>query len=907
MMKMHYEKALLVCFLTGILLIFAGRTLWALDPSADLKGYLIRRWDWRTGLPHNTVSSVIQSQNGYIWAGTPSGLVRFDGVQFTLFNRSNIPSLQNDRITSLYEDMHQILWIGTDGGGLRSYSQGTWKEYTTRDGLSNNHVRAITGDLGGALWVGTDFGLNRLADGKCETFTTDNGLYDNIVTALAADLQQRVWIGTLRGGLAVWKAGKLEPVAGRQGVLQHSVFSLAVDARGRVWMGTMQGVFVLNPDNLEVMYIPGTAYTPIPALLCHPQTVSWIGTMADGLKRLRQNTLASYSSEDGFPDDYIHALIADRSGNLWIGTDTGGLIQMLDRRITVLNRQSGLPGNAVTAVFESWDGSLWIGTRNNGICQFKNGKILSALNTGSGLASDRIRVIGQDREGALFIGTENHGIQKVMRDRILRYDEDHGLSSNRITAFLEDEDGTLYIGTDNGVNILPGGRLSPQHQKIALPGKNIRVLMKNREGRLYAATQEGVYQYSGMEWIPVVFGDKTDVLCLFEDEEGILWMGTKGTGLKNWDGALHTFSTEQGLPDNTIFSILPDDSGHFWMSSYNGVFMIRRDQLIRYTTDPSQWLLPVVFDETDGMPSRQCTGECQPAACRTLTGAMVFPTSAGIALFNPNGLGPLSPPDILIEEMLADDESVPLSGPVSLSHRCDRIEFRFTAFDFSAPEKIRFAYRLEGYDSSYTLLSPYQKRIARYRNLPPGKYRFTVNAENTLWNPNPASFAFEIARPFYQNPVLYILYAVFALLSAGVILFIRHRHQIQKKLNKYKTSALSAKKIEETLPKLKNLMEGEKRFLVPDLTLRDLSQELRIHPNHLSRIINERFGMSYNDYINKYRIEEVEKRLLDPKNRDRTVLEIMYDTGFFSKSVFNTAFKKYAGMTPSEFKKKHGV
>ncbi len=112
-------------------------------------------------------------------------------------------------------------------------------------------------------------------------------------------------------------------------------------------------------------------------------------------------------------------------------------------------------------------------------------------------------------------------------------------------------------------------------------------------------------------------------------------------------------------------------------------------------------------------------------------------------------------------------------------------------------------------------------------------------------------------------------------------------------------------KTEEIISALDDLMDREKLFLDPDLTLRDLSVRLKIHYNYISRIINEHFGMSYNDFINKYRVDEVKKRLSDPDYMNKTVLEIMYETGFYSKSVFNTAFKKFTGMTPSEYRKRN--
>ncbi|MCK5074878.1 MAG: hypothetical protein KAR38_00815, partial [Calditrichia bacterium] len=187
---------------TALLFLFISMEALALDPAFSLKNYQLSLYDINSGLPHNTIQTLLQSKNGYIWIGTPSGLVRFDGVHFKLFNSINTPTLKNDNIISLHEDHDEALWIGTDGGGLYSYKNGKWKNYTRKEGLSNNHINSITSDWQGTLWIGTNYGLNSLNNNGIKQYTTEDGLYDNIITALTIDLQGNLWVGTLRGSLA---------------------------------------------------------------------------------------------------------------------------------------------------------------------------------------------------------------------------------------------------------------------------------------------------------------------------------------------------------------------------------------------------------------------------------------------------------------------------------------------------------------------------------------------------------------------------------------------------------------------------------------------------------------------------------------------------------------------------------
>ena len=244
---------------------------------------------------------------------------------------------------------------------------------------------------------------------------------------------------------------------------------------------------------------------------------------------------------------------------------------------------------------------------------------------------------------------------------------------------------------------------------------------------------------------------------------------------------------------------------------------------------------------------------------------------------------------------------------IRLHSGTDRIEIRFTGFDYSAPEKLRFIYKLEGYDVDYIALHPGEPRRAIYRDLPPGEYTFTVRAigNGGRWSDGAATIRFVILPPFYRTKdFLSIVVAVITLGGSAAAITARYR-RIKKQKMKYSTTSISDERMEESLAALTDLMEIEKVYLDPDLTLQKLAKQLRIHYNHLSRIINERFGMSFKNYINRYRIEEAKIRLADPAEKDRNIQDIMLDVGFYSKSTFNTAFRKFTGMSPSTFRKKH--
>jgi AraC-like DNA-binding protein len=474
----------------------------------------------------------------------------------------------------------------------------------------------------------------------------------------------------------------------------------------------------------------------------------------------------------------------------------------------------------------------------------------------------------------------------------------------------------LWIGTDNGLSLLKNGEFNAVGGNSGLPAahKNINVLLEESGGALLAGTKGGLIRFENGRFRPFLIANSSmdmEVLSLYEDPEKNLWIGTKGSGLICFrNGTATPITTGAGLHNNYIFSILEDNGGNLWMSSYRGVFRAAKKELLQFAAGKTKKIKSIYFDEKDGMKSSECMPAGYPAACRTSNGRICFPTVKGIAVFDPAAIRiDKKPPRVLIEDVIVDNEAVKKddTNGIVISAEKKMLEFYFTALSFRSPERIRFKYKLEGFEKEWVETEPQQKRTAYYINLKPGAYRFRVIAGSSdgIWNTEGARFEFQIKTSFFKQPAFYIL-LVLALLSVagGILRFYINKKRRTKKTKKYKTSALDAERADEILPKLLVLMEKEKIYLNADLTLKKLSERLMIHYNHLSQIINEKLQFSFNDFVNKYRIEEAKKKLLDPAEGKKTVLEIAYDTGFYSKSVFNTAFKKFTGMTPSQFKKK---
>jgi ligand-binding sensor domain-containing protein/AraC-like DNA-binding protein len=897
-----------------------------------LASYTLETWTTELGLPQNSVLCLIQDKTGYIWFGTQSGFVRFDGVDFRVYNRWNTPHLNNDRVVALYEDSSGSLWVGTDGGGLSRMKDNAWTSYTVKEGLSNDSVRALYGDRESNLWIGTANGLNRLAPGKekFEVLGTGDDLWGNSITAITGSTNSGValWIGTDDNGLYYINNGKFQSYKPEGEPIDRGVTALCEDRSGRLWIAAQNGLLCLEkgrtrrpvPENHPL------ANNAVRSLLLDSSGVLWIGTDGEGIFQFRGNTFTSLPFSHGLTDDFIYAMLEDREANVWLGTFTGGLTRLTHARVSTIGTANGLPQNLVRVLLEDRNGGLWVGMDRKGLVKIKDNKV-----TGDVFPIAEITALYQDNDNNLWIGTQKNGVTRLaggnMQSRAAdTYTTREGLSSNEITAIRGDIAGNIWIGTANGLNRFEKGRFTlytPAKDKTNLPVRiqAIEIQENSSAFTLWVGTAQGLMLLKGdgdrpEEVLTSNNGSEPlayDIQCLYADRGGNLWIGFNGGGLGRFsNGFLSLYTTDSGLPNNNIFSILEDNQKNLWLSSYKGVFRVSVAQLAALDQKKIQALTPLYLDEKDGMESSECVKGGQPSAYKTANGKFYFSTVKGVAVIDPDSitLNPIPPP-VIIQQVLVNN--VPVTNrekPVFLPGR-NMIEFYFTALSFTAPGRVKLRYKMEGFDSRWIEVAPREKRAALYLNLGPGDYRFLVTACNSdgLWNKEGAAFEFIIKYPFYKKPLFYLLMAAFLLLTGAGTAWLLYRRRTrpiaepQPEEFKYKTSALLPETVEQVLPRLLQLMEKEKVYLKADLNLKSLAQRLNVHYNYLSQIINEQLHQGFNDFINSYRIEEAKKKLLDPAEDNKTILDIAYDTGFYSKSVFNTAFKKFTGMTPSEFKK----
>jgi ligand-binding sensor domain-containing protein/signal transduction histidine kinase len=753
-----------------LLLVLAALPVGAagLDPRKAVTQYNLDAWTTGSGLPQNTVTAIVQTQDGYLWIGSFGGLARFDGARFVVFDKSTTPSLRNSGIHALLPDRDGGLWVGTNGGGLTFLKEGVARTYTVADGLGADVVRSLFQDSRGRVWAGTNGGLSLLENGRFRSWNAGNGFTSNVVRAIREDRQGVLWIGTNGDGLFRMEDGRFTRFTRQDGLPSDLVFSLAIDRSGAVWVGTNGGGLARYADGRFTSYggRDGLDGDIIWSLLEDADGSLWVGTYGAGLFRREGERFRGLTVRTGLSSDFVRALWQDHEGSLWIGTNTGGLARLRDGKFTTYTTREGLPHDVAKTVLAAPDGTLWVGTSGGGLARFKDGGF-QAWSRREGLPHDFVQSLLLDRQGALWVGTNGGGVARLAGGRFQTYTTRDGLVDDHVAALAEEGTGALWIGTNaGGLSRYKDGAFTTYTREHGLGANLVMATLVDRQGALWVGTDGGGLTRMAdgkARTFTVADGLAADsILCLQEDRDGRLWIGTSGGGLSFREGdRFKTFSTRDGLHDDVVFAVLEDAKGSLWLSGNRGISRLPKAALL----GGAQRLEPEVFGVADGMKSNECSGVSQPAATRLPDGRLVFPTTRGIVVVDPEHLPRNeTPPRVQLEELVASGVSY-AGERRELPPGAANWEIRFTGLSFLAPQRVRFRYRLAGFDDDWVEAGA--RRSAFYTQVPPGEYAFEVLAANNdgVWSASPARMQVVLRPYFHQTRAFYGLLA-----AAGILL-----------------------------------------------------------------------------------------------------------------------------------------
>lgn len=354
---------------------------------------------------------------------------------------------------------------------------------------------------------------------------------------------------------------------------------------------------------------------------------------------------------------------------------------------------------------------------------------------------------------------------KQSGSRHSQYTEATGLSNNIVLAIYEDRKENIWVGTRNGLNRLRGDSIEIVRTGEGLAHNDVRVIAEDSLGALWFGTYGGLTRYYQGTFRSFTIEDGLSnnyVRAIYPDSNGTLWIGTYGGGLNRFqDGRFVSYTTANGLFDNGVFHILEDGRGNFWMSSNKGIFRVRKQELEELAAGKRSRVNSIAFGKEDGMLNRECNGGFQPAGWKTTDGRLWFPTIKGLVVIDPEEITTNAlPPPVTIERFVADSGTVALRGVPQLPAGTGRLEFHYAGLSYSAPQRVTYRYKLEGFDQDW--IEAGNRRTAYYTNLPAGMYTFRVAAANEdgVWNYDGEVAAFEIKPFFYQTRMFYALIIV---------------------------------------------------------------------------------------------------------------------------------------------------
>jgi ligand-binding sensor domain-containing protein/DNA-binding CsgD family transcriptional regulator len=848
------------------------------------------------GLSHETVYSILQDRDGFMWFGTENGLNRFDGYDFTVFRHvtDDPPSLSHSAILTLYEDRAGVIWVGTLNGGLNRYDadKGDFISYRHArdrgDSLSDDIIGAILEDRDGGFWIGTDNGLNRLdrASGRFSRYplATDRPGGSNHIHDICEDSDGLLWIATFGGGLV-----RMDRRTGRFSHFRNDpadpaslnndfLYRVLEDRQGTLWVCTQAGLSRFDRQSGRFTRVAIQAEGGRPLLDEPIYAISedrggrlWFGTAAglaclddkSGAAQIFQNDPLDAKS---LSSNLVYSIYEDRSGILWIGTGETGVNRTNPNR-KKFSHYRAIPGktNSLGAkvVYDFWEDPgrvLWIATRDGLDRLDRDTNAFTHFGYHAGLPGSlgrtTVRCITGDRDGNLWLGTDGKGLQLFDRlsGRVAGYRYEPGnpasISSDRVNAICEDMAGSLWIGTyGGGLNRMDRKRGTFTRYQFSekdpgsLSGNIVRTVIEDRGGTLWIGTygggldrfdrQTGKFTHFRHDAADPASLNNDYVFCILESQDGAIWVGTLGGGLSRLDrekGKFLHFTTAGGLASDLIAGILEDRAGNLWLTTAEG--------LSRFSPRTKQFRN---YDVSDGLQGR---GFVSNAVLANRDGEMFIGGGNGFNVFLPQNIfDNLYVPPVWLTSFKVLNREVKLPRPIGktaeilLQPKDELFSFEFAALDYTAPEKNRYAYKLEGLMDDWVQTDS-RRRLASFSRLTPGRYVFRVRGSNSdgLWNEKVASLVIRVRPPWWRS------WWFLSLLAALAILIFSQwkRTRVRRMTARIKTEAA----LEQVFSKfnisprereiLVLLLKGKSNKEIEDQLFIELST-VKIHVHHIFR------------------------------------------------------------------------
>ncbi|HWD21216.1 MAG TPA: two-component regulator propeller domain-containing protein [Verrucomicrobiae bacterium] len=772
----------------------AGLLALALFPSAGATPRLlpedlsIRTWTRQNGLPDDSVTALIQSRDGFLWVGTARGLARFDGVAFVPIPPPNRETRAALSVTALYEDARGCVWVGSQSNGLFRCDD----RVLSAAPLPQRSITSIAEDAAGALWFGTSDGLDRWVDGHLTRYGTKDGLPSEFVSSVHVARSGTVWI-TTHGGMCQFIQGKIQPFHFQIDSPGRSPEALGVyeDRRGNLWaFGDTYLVNLTEGKHLN-HFAGGEASSSLRIWsLCEGHGGElWIGTSGKGLYCYADDRFVPITLRNSLASD-IRSLCEDREGNLWLGAYQGGLMRLQPRNARVLDATAGLSSQPPVCLASDQQRRMWIGFDQDG-CYFGKGSQFEKLTDGGSDALSLISSICVSANSNVWIATPGEGLFRLDRARLLRYTTADGLADDAISAVAADQDGAIWASeAGGGLQRINDQDIKHFGEGDGLPARTAAALLPSRGGLWVGFVDGGVVREAAGSFRTIVtagaLGGRT-VTALNEDGAGRLWVGAADGVFGCVDRErFQSWKLRASSEEASIIGILADEEAGLWLATERSIYHLAQAEVARLLAGQTTFRPQLVFSPEFDMGAPLRAG--WPRAARSADGKLWFAMAAGVVTVDLRGaVYDAPPPQVLIDDISVDGAALTLGAvreletnghapPIRLPSALRSLEIAFTAPSFSAPERVRFRYRLDGFDPEWVEAGA--SRTVHYGRLPYGTYRFRVQAglPDQGWLGHNVEFRFLIPTPLWRRPwalALYVVVSAAAIAGAVRLLALR--------------------------------------------------------------------------------------------------------------------------------------
>ena len=740
------------------LLFVATSVARALDPARQISQYGHTAWraeeGYFTGAPH----VAMQTADGYLWIGTETGLVRFDGVRFVNWTPPAGNALPGISITALLGARDGSLWIGTTGG-LAHWEKEKLVNYLD----SRGRINAIVEDRDGAVWIVRSRITDRMGP-LCRVSGTVLHCYEEAAgtaftsdgaAGLADDRSGGLWMSTTRA-LRHWKPDSSETylpksVGQAEGTPGIQAFALGPDGSLVIGMGErgpglgLQRFVSGNWMPYDVPGLRGSALD-VAAMLLDRNKGLWVATQKSGIYHFHGASVDHFGQAQGLSSDSVDSFYEDREGNIWVATPQG-IDRFRDIRVTTLSKPQGLSGDHVASIVASRSGVVWMG--NGGALEALDNNKLSVFRTGGALPGQRVTALLEDHAGRLLLGVDS-GLVVLEEGRFRNVRKDH-YSFGMVFGLAEDTGHDVWALTVGRPQKLIRIRDLRIVEELSLSDAAVS-LAPDPDGGVWLAYRNGTLaRYRAGRFDILSPGDGSALVRhIFVDSEGSTWAAGAG-GVIRWKGGRRqTLGLRNGLPCDTVFSAIKDDKGSLWLYASCGIISINNSELDKWWAEPRSSVTAGLLDSFDG--SRPGASPFSPVVAKSPDGRIWFTNDKFVQIVDPNHLAYNQlPPPVHIEHVTADRKDYVLQDNLRLPPATRNLEIDYTALSFVAPQKVRFRYKLEGRDDAWQEAGT--RRQALYTDLSPREYRFKVVASNNdgLWNMEGATWNFVVEPAYYQT------------------------------------------------------------------------------------------------------------------------------------------------------------